>query len=74
LAKLTVIDERQREHQLLSVRQASAQYGIGKTAIYAALGNETLSAVVLGKRGTRIRRGDLEKWIDSMKPYRSKKP
>ena len=55
---------------LLTVADVCNQYGVGRTTLYAALAEGKLPAKVLGKRGTRIRREDIDNWVNSLKPYR----
>jgi excisionase family DNA binding protein len=56
-------------NELLTVRRLCAEYGLGKTMVYEALALGRLRAKVLGKRGTRLRRRDVEKWIEELPDY-----
>ncbi len=57
-------------NELLTVADVCQQYGIGRTSLYAALASGQLTARVLGKRGTRIRRQDIDAFVVGLKPYR----
>jgi excisionase family DNA binding protein len=57
-------------HQLLTIAQTCHEYGIGKTMLYQALADRQLTAKVVGKRGTRIRREDIDRWIASLPDYK----
>ena len=57
-------------NQLLSVLQVCEEYGLGRTTLYEALGTGALPAKVVGKRGTRVRRVDVDNWIRSLPTYR----
>jgi excisionase family DNA binding protein len=59
--------------QLLTVSQVSREYSIGRTTLYELLATGELPAVVLRKRGTRVRREDVETWIGSLPRYRPMK-
>ena len=56
-------------NQLLSIKQVSREYGVGRTTLYELLATGKLRGVVLGKRGTRIRREDMDSCIHELRPY-----
>jgi excisionase family DNA binding protein len=60
-------------NELLTVLQTCDEYGLCRTTVYEALGTGALPAKVIGKRGARIRREDLDNWISSLPPYRKRK-
>lgn len=57
-------------NELLTIARVCDEYGFGRTTVYELLGNGTLPAKVIGKRGTRIRRGDIDDLVKSLPPYR----
>ena len=57
-------------NELLTVEKACSQYGVGRTSLYEALSSGALKAKKLGKRATRIRRADMDAWIDSLTAYK----
>ena len=62
--------DRYQPNELLTIAEVCKEYGIGRTTLYAALGEGSLPAKVLGKRGTRIRREDMDAWIKALSAYR----
>jgi excisionase family DNA binding protein len=57
------------EVSLLSIREFSARYSVGRSTVYRLIGSGALQAVKIGKR-TMIRRADAEAWVASLEPYR----
>ncbi len=57
-------------NELMTVAQVCSEYNIGRTTLYEALSRQSLKAKVVGKRGTRIRRGDIEYWIEHLPDYK----
>ena len=57
-------------NQLLTVAQVCSEYGLGRTRLYELLGSGLLPAKVWGKRGTRIRREDIDNFIRTLPAYR----
>lgn len=73
--QITAPEDRPGPHQpneLLTVAQIRKEYGIRKTMVYELLGTGALPAKVIGKRGTRIRREDLDNWVRSLRAYQSR--
>ncbi len=73
LADRRLMDGQSKPYQpneLLTVGQICDEYGIGRTMMYELLGNGQLPAKVIGKRGTRIRRGDIDDLVKSLPAYR----
>ena len=70
----TVVSEPQYQpNELLTIAQVRKQYGLGKTTVYEMLKNGALPAKVIGKRGTRIRREDVDNWVRSLPAYGSRR-
>jgi len=67
------MDNRQ-SHELMTIKAVCDEYGIGRTHLYEVLKRGDLSAKVVGKRGTRLLRGDVEAWIASLPKYRPGSP
>ena len=63
-----------REYQpneLLTVAEVCDEYGVGRTLLYELLNKGELRALKIGKRATRFRREDVERWINSRPLYKS---
>lgn len=58
-------------NQLMTVGQVCKEYGIGKTTLYGALADRQLRGKVVGKRGTRILRREVDAWIESLPDYQA---
>jgi excisionase family DNA binding protein len=54
---------------LLKIREAAHEAGVGRTTLYNEIGSGKLVAVKIG-RLTRIRRSDLEDWMRRLGTYR----
>jgi excisionase family DNA binding protein len=54
---------------LLKIREAADEAGVGRTTMYKEIGSGNLVAVKVG-RLTRIRRSDLEDWMRRLGTYR----
>ena len=61
-------------NELLTVARVCREYGVGKTTIYEVLASGALAAKKIGKRGTRIRRCDMDAWVASLAAYVSSCP
>lgn len=58
-------------NELLTIAAIRREYGVGRTMLYELIGRGELPAVVIGKRGTRVRRGDIDSWIGRLPQYNS---
>ena len=56
-------------NQLLTVAEISREYRIRKTKLYEILASGKLTAKRIGKRGTRIRREDINRYVESLPNY-----
>jgi excisionase family DNA binding protein len=54
---------------LLKIREAADEAGVGRTTMYKEIGSGNLVAVKVG-RLTRIRRSDLEDWMRRLGTFR----
>lgn len=61
-------------NELLAVAKVCQEYGLGRTMVYEWLGSGRLPALVVGKRGTRIRRQDVDDFIASLPKYKPLSP
>jgi predicted DNA-binding transcriptional regulator AlpA len=69
-SEAAVLRPQHQPNELLTVLRVCEEYGLGRTMVYDALGTGALPAKIIGKRGTRIRRGDVDDWIRSLPAYR----
>jgi excisionase family DNA binding protein len=68
----TLLGRTYQSNQLLTIKQVCQEYNIGKTMLYQMLASGQLRAVVIGKRGTRIRRGDIDNLVRTLRIYEPK--
>ena len=54
------------QRMLLSVAEVAAELGCGRDTVYALLTSGALPSVRLGGRLRRIRRADLNRYVDSL--------
>jgi len=57
-------------NQLLTVAEICREYRIRKTNLYEILASGKLTAKKIGKRGTRIRREDVNRYVESLPNYK----
>ena len=60
------IDEMPRPKMMLSVAEVAAVLGCGRDTVYALLASGQLASVRVGERLRRIRRPDLEAYIEGL--------
>jgi len=57
-------------NQLLTIAKICGEYGVGRTLLYEVINRGDLRAIKVGKRGTRIRREDIDTWVATLPSYR----
>ncbi|HZL03757.1 MAG TPA: helix-turn-helix domain-containing protein [Cellulomonas sp.] len=60
------VDETPRPRMMLSVAEVAAELGCGRDTVYTLLASGQLPSVLVGERLRRIRRPDLERYIEGL--------
>ncbi len=60
------VDTLPAPRMLLSVAEVATELGCGRDLVYALLASGRLPSILIGERLRRIRRGDLEAYIEGL--------